>query len=55
VQDYKTIIFTELISSMTFIYDSTLLVCAFKNGEHFITLSTHIRTMNHFSFDEDQD
>ncbi|CAF3398289.1 unnamed protein product [Rotaria socialis] len=63
-RDYKKITVAGPVSSMTFIRDSTVLACAvgnkiflykLDNGEHLITLSAHIRTINHLLFDEDQD
>ncbi|CAF2052944.1 unnamed protein product [Rotaria magnacalcarata] len=63
-RDYKKITVAGPVSSMTFIRDSTVLACAvgnkiflykLDNGEHLITLSAHIRTINNLLFDEDQD
>ncbi|CAF3429504.1 unnamed protein product [Rotaria sp. Silwood1] len=63
-RDYKKITVAGPINSMIFIRDSTILACAIgnkiflyklDNGQHLITLSAHIRTINHLLFDEDQD
>ncbi|CAF1111546.1 unnamed protein product [Adineta steineri] len=63
-RDYKKMTVAGPISCMTFIRDSTVLACAIgnkiflyklDNGQHLITLSAHIRTINHLLFDEDQD